>query len=646
MTVASISEAPATASKHSESGRRRLRRGDGVLAIVFVLTSAFLWWTVATSGARADFRGDVSDYYGELTTGFLHGELSIPTPAPAGLVNLPDPYSPSLNNPWQGEFHDLALYHGHLYLDWGPTPVVTLYLPWRLIGLGNIPESWALWIYSALGIGFTLLLYRFLLSAYAPRARKTRIGFGAVALVLGGVVPFIDRTPDIYEVGVASAYCFLMLGLYLLASGGLAGRRVRWRLGVGSLALGLAAGGRWDLLLAVALVLPLGLWIIRRDQVTGWRPRTWLAALVVGPAAACVLLLLAYNYARFGNPLQVGTNYQMAGFDPTKTPYYLVGYLWPSLYYYLVAPVRWSLAFPYVALPPPPSYPFGVPATYAPEVIGGLFTISPILVLLFVTPFVMRGRVLREFRVATAALVVVALAIVALISLGVPGGSMRYEVDFATLLLVPAVIAFVSYEPSRRWGRRTFGVLGALLVVYGSVVSIAISIYGYHGQIMRTASGQVAAMEDVTRPVTYLVTSLLGHPVLTSGGCDAGFVSSGRYTTLGIGSVVYGVMAEGPCTLQVLGPHTGTWLLSMSETPIPIPKLTGARRTFIEVRDATGVHRYVYRWKAAGISLPVHLRGGSNTVSFWIAGRHLPHLPPSEGLVSFSQLTVAGPQQP
>ncbi|HVB07105.1 MAG TPA: hypothetical protein VNF07_12740, partial [Acidimicrobiales bacterium] len=563
------------------------RARDLVLAVAFVVFSLLYGWTIATSGAAAAFGGQ-PDYYGQLTTGFLHGELSIPTLPPKALVDLPDPYSPVANNPWQGPFHDLALYHGHLYLDWGPTPVIALYLPWRLLGLGNIANDGALWIFSTLGLAGVLLLFRTLVDDYLPATRPGRFGLACLALGTGTVVPFLDRTPDIYEVAVSCGFCFLAIGLYLLALGARQGAR-RWKLAAGSLALGLAAGARWDLLLGCLLLPPLLLWLARRDGAATARARVRLGAAILVPGGAFIFLLLVYNAARFGSPLQVGTSYQMAGFDPTKTPYYLLGYMWPSLYYYFVAPIRWTLTFPYFALPVPPFYPGAVPPTYAPEMIGGVFTTTPILVALAAAA--LRRRLPRVLRLTTLVLFLDALVIVVLLALGVPGGSMRYEADFAVLLLVPALLAWVDWHPALRVLHGLVAVGGTVLIVYGAVVAGALSLYGYHGQIYSTDGGQVRVMEQLTQPFPDLMTRLLGHPVITGIGSDGGVVTMPHYDTLGVGDVVYGNLGEGATTITVESPDRGAWSLWFSVEPLPgMPG--GTLPTQFVLKDRTGVHRF------------------------------------------------------
>jgi len=637
MSVATVK--PFARVSRQRAARHRITARDLWIAGIFAAAALFYVWTIASSGARTQFGGDPVDYYAALTTGFLHGHLSIPMLPPKALLATPDPYSPVYNAPWRSQIEDLALYHGHFYLDWGPTPVVTLYLPWRLLGLGSMTESWALGIYSVVGLGFCLLLYRSLVATYAPRARTSRIALGAVALALSNVVPFIDRTPDIYELAVGCGYCFLMIGFYLLASGGLGGRHSFPRLALGSLSLGLAAGARWDLLLAVLLLGPLFLWLVRRERPAGVAPFAKLAAVVLGPGAFVVLVLLAYNYARFGRLLEVGTTYQLAGHDPATTPYYLIGYLAPSSFYYLLAPVRWTLAFPFVVLPPPPNYPGGVPPSYYPESIGGILSTTPLLLTLFVAPIVTRRRLPREWQWITVALVADALVIVGLLAIGIPGGSMRYEVDFAPLLLFPAIVAWLVWEPQRRFLRRAAGFTGAVLVLYGAIVGLGISITGYRSQIFHTDAGQVSALQQITDPIPNLVTRVLGHPVLDSISASH-LVLAPTYRSLGIGHVVYAEFGSEPLVMSARSPDNGTWTLSIALQFIgAVPPHSSVH---IAVTDSAGTHVYNYTGFLS-YDFPVALRQGRNglTIRGWGTAPGLRH---AALVLQCSDITLGAPE--
>ncbi len=281
-----------------ERGRARRRRN---LGLVFLISSLFYVWTTLSNGNVPNQYGGELDY-NELTSGFLHGHLYLLIHPPRGLIALANPYNPALNGPFQGlngAYHDLSYYHGHFYLSWGPTPVLTLYAPWRLLDLPQLQGTLATCIYAIVGLGFALAFWSFLVSTYLPRVRLWRVTLGGVALAAGSVIPFLLRRPDVYEVAVACGYCFAMASLYFLATGFLGGRLGMVRLACGSACAGLAMGGRPDLVLLGIPVLFVTLGLIKRDHLRSWVDRLVCFAFVTGPFACLVLLLLVYNYARF-----------------------------------------------------------------------------------------------------------------------------------------------------------------------------------------------------------------------------------------------------------------------------------------------------------------------------------------------------------
>ena len=112
------------------TGRSAITRYRLAIAALLVLALAFYMWTAASS-IPFTFPSADQDIYNELTTGFLHGHTYLPITPPAGLLHLKNPYDPAQNAPYNAAFHDLSLYHGHFYSQWGPTPVVTLFAPFR-----------------------------------------------------------------------------------------------------------------------------------------------------------------------------------------------------------------------------------------------------------------------------------------------------------------------------------------------------------------------------------------------------------------------------------------------------------------------------------------------------------------------------------
>jgi hypothetical protein len=537
------------------SGKRRGRRAL-VLFPILALAVLFYYWTGTTNGTPIRF-GKQSDYYNRLANAFLRGHLSLLTKPPKALLALKDPYNPVANARWQTQYHDLALYHGHFYLTWGPTPIVTLLLPWRLLHLGAMPVSLAAVIFCSLGLLFSVALLCFLVDRYFPRAKAWQLAFATGALAFSNVAPFMLRRPDVYELAISSGYCFAMLGAFLIASGSLGTHTRPWRLGIGSLSIGLAVGGRPSLVFEALFLLVVFVYLIRREGSRDWMRRTKLAVLIFGPVVAVLFVLFAYNEARFGSFLQYGAKYQLAALELSKDPYFRVSYLPPGLWYYMLAPARWTLAFPYFTLPPPPAYPGVLPLHYSTEISGGLLTTTPIVVgLLPGALLVYRERRLELGLVMLSSVAVGALILV-FVSVALAGSTMRYEADFAPFFILPALLAW--FVLMRGKGRRFIATIGAIAIAYGCIVGVAISLYGYSDQLRTTDPGTYWALDRATSFIPTLAAKIVGHPVIVRVVSPAlGFGNSGTYD---IGTTRFVLYPEILIEVDVIAPSAGKSIL-------------------------------------------------------------------------------------
>lgn len=142
---------------------KRPGRVDLALIAVVALAGVFYEWTAQTSVS-----GPSQSWYYLLADAFLHLHTYVPVKVPAGLAALPNPYSPAANA--QFGFHDLLFYKDHLYLSWGPTPVLTMYLPLRLLGI-EMTDVNAAPIFSLAGLVFVVLLLRLLVRRFLPKTK-------------------------------------------------------------------------------------------------------------------------------------------------------------------------------------------------------------------------------------------------------------------------------------------------------------------------------------------------------------------------------------------------------------------------------------------------------------------------------------------
>jgi len=281
-----------------------MRSRWGTAAAVLVVLAAYVYIGSGRSWSfrRVDWRRThqqsfTERYYSALTEGFLRGRLDMPYPVDPRWKGVSNAYDFAAREraglAW--EMWDASFYNGKFYLYFSPVPVLLFYLPFRLVSGGSPPDSLAATFFAA---------WAFLLSvAFVRRAlsgRSTLVPFPVWVLVLGlaNIAPYALRVVRTYEVAA-------MAGMAMTATFAFA--LLRWmdqpsaRRAVSvSVWLGLAIATRPNL--AVLLILPIV--VFRRDR------RAAIAALI--PLVVISGALGAYNYARFGNPLELGMTYQIS----------------------------------------------------------------------------------------------------------------------------------------------------------------------------------------------------------------------------------------------------------------------------------------------------------------------------------------------
>ena len=281
---------------------------------------------------------------------------------------------------------------------------------------------------------------------------------------------------------------------------------------------------------------------------------------LAGPCGACVFLLLAYNFARFGNPLEVGQSYQLAGYNPQDVRFGSAGYLLPNLWYYGLSPPRPTILFPFLALTPPPlTYPLGLPAGgMTPEITGGLLTMTPLLLFAFALPWLRRRRPQSLGALASPLLIAVGAGLFALlfVSFEFFNSTERYETDFAGVFLLAALAAWFALStgaPSRR--RKTVRVLGAVFALWGCFTGVAIGFAGYNGLLHTEHPGTWSTLENATSPISTAMAMLAGRPILA--GVEAPNrvqVSPVRLTTIGDGIESFWLPVGTSAELTIVSP--------------------------------------------------------------------------------------------
>ena len=569
---------------------------------MFLLASAFYLWTAATTFPLA-LNGAQTDPYNQLANAFLHFHLSVGR-APAGLVQLPEPYNPEQNTIFQGfngGIHDFALYHGSLFLTWGPTPAVAFLIPLHLLGL-EPSSSVTASFFAIVGLGFALATLRVIVRQIGDVPVWMCV-LAAFTLAFASAIPFILRRPAVYEEEIAAGYCFTMAGVWLAISAVAARRASLSRLALMSLCVGLATAARPTLVVSAAVLVPVYLSL----RATQSRRRLTMALAI--PFGICILLLLAYNQARFGSLLENGAKYQLAGFDQHVAHFGALGNVLPGLWFYGLNLPRAITLFPFIILTPQPvSYPGSLPALYSSlvEPTGGLLPMTPILVFAAALPWMWRRKMtsLGGLALPLTMLAGAGVACVLFLVYELFSTTERYEVDFTTLLLLGALAAWLALsKDAPGWRRRLLRIAGGSLAAWSCIAGLAISFTGYYNLLALAHPSTWRTLEDLSSPVSRAIAVFKGHAVLAE-------VTSSQLPALPAGEHVELVIVS-PDSRQVA--VLAAWL---PVVPGPAGALDHTRYDSNVLIRGPGHRSVVDRVSAAGETarIPVSLSPGLNRV--------------------------------
>jgi hypothetical protein len=392
----------------------------------------------------------------------------------------------------------------------------------------------------------------------------------ALTLALSSVVPFIERSTAVNQQAILGGYCFAMAGLWLALSAVVKRRASMTRLALMSLCFGLAAGSRPPLGLTALVLIPV------YASLRSSYPTRRLSVALLAPVGVCLALLLAYNQARFHEPLEFGTKHQLAGYDSRIASISAVSYIRPGLWYYLFSPPRPTALFPFLRLGPPPlSYPASLPEGYLkPEPTSGLLVMAPILIFIIALPWLWRRRAGALGPLAPPLLLMAGAGIGGLVfaSYEFFATTERYEVDFATLFLICALAAWLALVSGARGHRRRLLLWGGtLLAAWACLTGLLASFTGASQQFPVDHPGTWRALEDFGSPVSAGIAALAGKPILAEvTATNVLQETSPDYESLSSGAITGFWLGERErATLTVVSPDTrrGTFLAGVASGP-------------------------------------------------------------------------------
>jgi hypothetical protein len=403
-------------------------------------------------------------YYQLLTEAFLSGRTYLSLVPDARMKTLPDPWAGAQGIP---RAHDATYFNDKYYIYFGTGPVLLLFGPWHLLTGAYMRDGTGTGLFCAAGFLLAALFYLRCRRRYFPGISPWWTFAAVLVLGLGSFIPFVVSSPRIYDVPITCAFACCMLCAHAVLSAATAARsrdRALWILAA-SAAWSMAVASRPNYIFGV-IPLWITMAVIFRRARRQFGPFSavgfWLAAVV--PVALVCSGDALYNYARFDNPLEFGTTYQLSAMDMRRTKLFALSNVGLSLKEYLLNGVHRSVNYPFLMQDTDvfgviPWWPFAFLALGLPLTVLARGTRDHVWIP--VLGFLLAGSL---FNFASL--------------LPLPFANERYELDFLpSVTLVALLVASVGLSAvadAPIWSRlaATAGILGVLAVsLFDSIAS-------------------------------------------------------------------------------------------------------------------------------------------------------------------------------
>ena len=450
---------------------RESKNQKTILSCLLTLTVLFSFFVCAVSIENEwvfvyPLEKSVDDYgcYPQMFDAFKKGQLNIDTEFDLTIFEtLENPYDPNqryeLTGVKHGVYWDRALFEGKLYSYFGAAPIFFIYFPFYFL-TGTIPsDALACTIITALAA----VVLMFLLLEFINRL-KAKIPFlllllSLVTLPCGALLWSSLTCANFYHIavlfGILAVSSFF---LFLLKSENSFGKKRFLFLFLSGLSLGATVASRPNLIVYFIIAIPFILSLIKSS-----RSRAFDIVSFLVPLVSAGILIMIYNYLRFGSVFDFGSAYQLTVSDTSKYRFSF-SLIIPAIYHYFVHAPSLDRIFPYIH---PVSRVFNsygnTPYVYLDKTVGAFF--FPAAWGVFLVPFVLKDN--KKARNA-AYLAIVSVVTVAVIDMCFGGVHLRYAADimFVLTLLGILMLLLLVGEQDRSSAKFaiTFSIVSLLLI--------------------------------------------------------------------------------------------------------------------------------------------------------------------------------------
>ena len=392
------------------------------------------------------------------------GEVFLAAIPPEGLAEMADPYDAMLRNSTVGEDSDIGdmsdtgYYKGRYFVYFGIAPILLFYVPFYAITGTHIATRTVFFILSVFNcIGVSFLLYQICRRWFQRMPFITYLMF-SVLFSFGAGQLYLALSPDFYAVPIIFALSSILvgLGLWLKALNDCDEKVVHGGnnsfsmllLMIGSLFMALTAASRPQFLIASFIVVILFWKSVFIERILFSKSSIKQTVAFVTPYVIVACGMMYYNYIRFGNPFDLGANYN---FCYNNMPYrgWHIDRLLHPLVGYLFYPCTVTNEFPFFEYSAYTSRYMGITAD---ETLLGGVIYNNIYLIIALFAFRFKRLITDKTAYAVAVIAPIFAIIVGVVDANMAGTLPRYYADFTWGYMISAFIVLGYILTVGEWG--------------------------------------------------------------------------------------------------------------------------------------------------------------------------------------------------
>ncbi len=325
---------------------------------------------------------------------------------------------------------DAAYYNQKYYVYFGALPAILIMVPYYLIRKKLSATSTVTLLFSLLSVPVLVGITKKIFEKYFKELPFKFMALSSLMMVLGTFLIWINVAPRFYELVTVSGFFFAILGFYLVLDSENKENVSYKKIFFGSLSLALSVACRPTQIFSSLLIVPILLKIFIKN-IKEKRNIVKNIVVVAIPYIAIGLLIMAYNYLRFDNPLEFGEKYQLTVNNMQKLTLRWIT-LPTGLLCCLFGLPTFQANFPFIHANGNIIDTFGY--FYVEDMPGGVFFLAPIAFFCFGIIWLWKKSKNKDLKIFSTTLLVVGLIFSSFISLKA-GNTGRYLLDFAWLFV-------------------------------------------------------------------------------------------------------------------------------------------------------------------------------------------------------------------